>query len=285
MNKLLWAGIHRYLHSVLLWLAIAATVILSFLNAQRIRDWGLVDDVYPLGLWITTSIFISFMLGTQFSDRLFRNKLVIGYTKAQIYISEWILAVAMTCFLFLISTFTHAVIAPKALGAFSGIEFLRIMAGFLLFSIANSLLSLLISIFFSHKAAAPVICILLIFGMYWVTYTLEDELRRSEFTEVGIDLETGQVEILEEPIPNPRYVSGIKRDIYQFAFDVIPHAQSYRMVKILYQYVYCNHYPELTPDITEDDIRFLNTNFLYSIAFIFAISAVGYLHFGKKEFN
>ncbi len=66
------------------------------------------------------------------------------------------------------------------------------------------------------------ICILTAFALFFVTISLYSALAQPEMSEAAV-MTDGEMSI--EMMPNPNYISGIKREIYQFFLDFLPSGQ------------------------------------------------------------
>ena len=92
MAKLLRAGIRRYLHSIIFWLAFIATAAIACICATEAKKYG-VEDIYAVIGFLINAILIVMSVGREYSDGGFRNKVINGHTKGNIFISELILGV------------------------------------------------------------------------------------------------------------------------------------------------------------------------------------------------
>ena len=87
MQNLLCAGIRRYIRNIVFWLAIIATSVAATLCAVDTRK-HYFDDFYCVIVFISLAVVISWLVGRENDEGIFRNKTVAGYTKGQIFISE-----------------------------------------------------------------------------------------------------------------------------------------------------------------------------------------------------
>ena len=105
MNKLLRADFSRLFKSKEFWICAALMFAVSVGNALRAinsaknfsSDTKFYIDEYVFGLApytaIIPAVLISLFLGTEYSDKTIRNKLIIGHTRTNIYLADF-----MTCF-------------------------------------------------------------------------------------------------------------------------------------------------------------------------------------------
>ena len=77
----------------------------------------------------------------------------------------------------------------------------------------------------SRKATSVVICLLGVFVLLIVTVVIDGRLNAPEFIQ-GYEMSfNGQV-VDTVPEPNPRYLRGTERAVYQFLYDLLPTGQS-----------------------------------------------------------
>ena len=92
MKNLLRAGVRRYTYNIVFWLSIVFTIVVSVLSAKNTREFYF-DDFYCILIFFAFAVLISWIVGRENDEGIFRNKVVSGHTKGQIYISELILGV------------------------------------------------------------------------------------------------------------------------------------------------------------------------------------------------
>ena len=80
----------------------------------------------------------------------------------------------------------------------------------------------LITMLSSSKAASAVICLLIGFGILFLGISILDLLARPEMINQMV-MKDGK-EVLET-VENPAYLTGMKREIYQFILDILPSGQ------------------------------------------------------------
>ena len=85
-----------------------------------------------------------------------------------------------------------------------------------------------------NKALSAILCILVAFGMLFVTSYLQAILSQPE-TYTGYDLVDrgdGMLEEVEYTMDNPNYVRGWKRELYEFLADFIPAGQALQVTSL-----------------------------------------------------
>ena len=75
----------------------------------------------------------------------------------------------------------------------------------------------------SNKAVTVAISILFFFGLLLYASTIYNALGQPEFTNEILVTANGMD--MTDPVPNPAYVSGTKRAVYEFILDFLPTGQ------------------------------------------------------------
>lgn len=237
MNRLMHVGFFRLKKSRLFW---AAMILLAlegiYMPADawlEDRNTGLPDLTFFLAAHaifvpIILSVLIPLFVGTEHSDGVLRNKLIAGCTRREIYLSALAVnltaALTLTAAFFLCALATGACLLPMP-EDFNSLKLLMIcLIGPLVMDAAVCALFTLVGMLFSRKSTAAVICILAIFSMLMLAIALETELSQPEYWNDYAMTSEGVVQTGER-IYNPYYVSGMKRQVYQFLQDFLPGGQ------------------------------------------------------------
>lgn len=182
---------------------------------------------YVLLAGIAMAMFIPLFFGTEYDDGTIRNKLVVGHFRLSIYFANLITATAAAfafCGAYMLGAL--AVGAPL-LGWFemSLKTFLVFFVGTLVTTAAFAALYTLITMAFTRKATAAVVCVLAIFGMLASSFTIYTKLEAAEYI-TGYSLTADGEFMANEPTPNPKYLQGAKRKVYRFLYDFNPGGQA-----------------------------------------------------------
>lgn len=235
MRNLLQANLFRLRRDKTLWaclltvLGCSAGLMITWCleNAER---GALVElDVFYFRFAPMISFFYSvfgcLFLAAEYSEGTIRNKLVVGHTRCEVYLSNFLaIFAALLC-----------MAAAWLAGGLAGAPFL----GFLKMGAGEMLLCLAVIIGFTAAFSAIYTCIgmlndrrtavvatitvwlvLLLVAMSFEAALVEPELVSSAI--IGVDGEI--VEKLQKP--NPYYISGFQRDIYELVMDLLPTGQS-----------------------------------------------------------
>ena len=282
MSKLLRAGIRRYTKNIIFWICLGVAVVLGFLIGVNMADGGYIDDTYIMAEFFVFPILVSLILGREFSDGAFRNKIVTGHTKGMIFISECILSVMACLSLYLVITLISVIINIGVLLSIPIGIAVKFFIGFTLLHISVVIILTAICMFIPRPAIMVVVSLLLVFGILAGANSLYNRLNSPEtFTKYEID-ENGKRYPTDEVIENPRYVSGTKREIYQALYYSLPAGQMTEYVNVIAPYLKDN--VEL-PALTTEDEQILTICPLYSIGVIIVIFSTGYIFFRKKDFK
>lgn len=238
MSKLLSAGFIRLRKSIyfrLCIIAISAITVMTMLHGCRqalsdtasILNYSLDRYYFNLAptLGIFWAVFSSFFIGTEYSDGALRNKLIVGRTRASVYLSNLIVTSAAT----LIMT------AVWLISGLCGIPVLGIWkmpANELLISILTYFftcvaLSSLLTAFqmsLSNKAVSAVLSVLFYLCLIICASFLYNSLCEPEMIS-GVVMNADNGIQMSEPLPNPSYVGGIKRDVYSILLNILPTGQ------------------------------------------------------------
>lgn len=242
MSKLLQAGFLRIRKNrvfigglILSFLFIAAILINQKTQSiQYGHSPGLDNFLFggPIAVSIILSVLCSLFVGTEYSDGTIRNKLIVGHTRTGIYFSNFILCVFAAVLMYLV-TLAAAFVLGIPLFGLPTIKlsfFLIIFADGLLLCVAYAALYNMISMLCSSKSHANIICILAAFFLLMTGMILFQMLNAPETIPVAEFSLNGEISV--EEIANPQYLTGMKREIYQFFFDLLPGGQVIQLANL-----------------------------------------------------
>ncbi len=182
---------------------------------------------YAAFIGILAAEFISLFLGTEYSDATLRNKIAVGHSRLSIYAANLITGFAASLMCIAGYMLSCLAVGTPLLGWFSK------PAPLLLCAIAGSVLMLaafcaiftFVAMNCAKKSTSVVICLLGVFALLLAAVYLNGRLEAPEFI-TGYEL-SGNGEIVDAvPEPNPNYLTGAKREVYQFLYDLLPTGQS-----------------------------------------------------------
>lgn len=280
MSKLLRAGIYRYRTSRLFWAAMVGSIVLGMMYGSGVEE----TMIFVPFQFIITSIMISMFIGAQHSDGGFRNKIVAGYTKTQIVVAELILNTGLSVMLYLIHSISYAVLHVEMLQKFPKNVMIHIFFNCLCLSVFVAVVHTVCSCLISSKTKAGVINVVLFVMMLFVGFELIDALNEGKIFEMERTTTSGEVIYYEEP--NPNYVGGTKRKIYQAIYDSLPYFQvDYYLYDIIDEFDqwWGTHDTDEEMRLTKSEQRTLNRHTMYSLGLTVVIASTGIIIFRKTD--
>jgi ABC-type transport system involved in multi-copper enzyme maturation permease subunit len=183
--------------------------------------------IFPVFIGIVSAAFCSLFIGTEYSDGTIRNKLIVGHTRNAVYLSNLIACSAAGIFMCLSYIAAVTALGLPLLG-FSERSMWPVAALILvafIMVIATTALFTLLCMLNQNKATAAVVCILVIVALLVLASMINAELEAPQyfdnyiFTDSLGNAEAGRM-------INPQYLTGMKREIYQFILDFLPTGQA-----------------------------------------------------------
>lgn len=277
MRKLLSANFSRMFRSKIYWLcAIFMTGFAAFSVCSRYFQtikyenfpYSTADGLWFIGgmyISVIIAVFVSLWIGTDYSDGTFRNKIMVGHTRRKLYFSN--LIVCNVCAL-IIHIAYMLVIAGMAWWLLKPFETpIRVLCVMSLVSvlslIALTSIFVLIAMLIHTKAIGAVVSLLVAMLLIIASMTIYNMLDAPEYIE-PIEMTINGELVQMEPQPNPRYLDGTKREIYQHTLNLIPTGQMIQYGELAYP---------------EDLACFP----LYSLAVILLSTGIGTAIFKKKD--
>ena len=242
MSRLLSAGYSRLWRNKVFWLEMGAVLVYAvvfMLNGcrQAAANGGVgysLDQFYfhfAVSVGLFGAIFTSLFIGTEYSDGAIRNKFVVGHSRAAVYLSN--LLVSGSAMLLMAGVWMlAALIGVPSLGFWrtGAANLLLYLLIAVLFMAALTALFTLVGMNVSGKAASAVASLLLALGLLLTASLLYNSLSQPEMTN-EIIVTTEGID-MTEPVPNPSYVSGAKREAYMFLMDALPTGQGLLMANL-----------------------------------------------------
>lgn len=202
------------------------------LGAEYFSADGLI---FVGGIYVVfvVAVVIGIFIGTEYGDGTIRNKLVVGHKRKSIYASKLVVCGAA-------SLIMHGsyIVASLAAGnlllegtTMEGKEILLFIAAGSAAMLAMTAILLLISMSIQSKAAGSVVCLLVTMVMLFASLTIWQRLQAPKYSdgysymnEITREIKTG------EKVENPRYLTGVKRNVYEFLNNFLPISQLYQVV-------------------------------------------------------
>ncbi|MCM1328776.1 MAG: ABC transporter permease [Ruminococcus sp.] len=243
MNKLLRANFMRLAKNKVFW----GCMIFMFTDALNTlismytehKRYGIVWDEnaafgQTVAVALISAIFVGLFIGTEHSNGTMRNKFVVGHTRAAVYSANFAVCVFASLMLHIayfltvllggIIMFDNFVVSPEKL--------LFNFAVSLIVAAAYAAVVLPVSMLVASKSSGVTAVILTALVLMIAAMVIGSGLNEPEFHSDEMltvtDL-SGNVEVTEPQKENPYYISGVKREIYEALYDIIPTCQGLRI--------------------------------------------------------
>lgn len=171
----------------------------------------------------------SLFLGAEFEGNALRNKLIVGHTRAEVYFSAY-LTVMAACLLIL-----AAMLGGAGVSGWLRYRDFQMAGGQLAYLILCCILctmvfSAICVAFLMNVPRKPAIFVTLLFlAMLYSTSFFGARLNEAEMVYDGIAISMdGGVEF-GDLIPNPAYVSGTTRKVFELLYDLLPTGQTIQL--------------------------------------------------------
>lgn len=267
MNKLLSANLMRIRKSKLFWglliLMFVFGLYMVFLLTQQSggKFFNPLHEIFfdfALVISLAAAIFSSFFLGAEYSDGTIRNKLVVGHLRTNIYFAN-LIANIVAAFCMNLAYLAAVIAVGMPLVGFGKVDawgVIMALFGAFMMTVAFCSVFTMISMACSNKAITAVVSILSIFLLLYAAVCIQTRLAEPE---IQPEYEYSE----NEPIPNPQYLRGTKRTVYEFFYDFLPTGQA-----IQYSDMTAVHLWQMP---------------LYSLLISIAVTAVGTILFKRKD--
>lgn len=285
MSKLIRADFARLWKSRVFWIGMVYSFMIGVLAAVNpYRESLMYQDYNPsfdnflftncMFMPIASAAFVGLFVGTDYSNGTIRNKLIVGHTRIAIYFSNLIVSVAALVIIHLTNIVTVIVIgAPLVGNREMPVDYLITLAVLSIITVvALCAVFLVMSMLITSKANASVEAIILSVILLMAGMMINSRLSEPEYYDAFsveyYDGETGEmIREINEKERNPLYLTGMKREVYEFLNDFLPGCQ---LVRISEQ------------NIEESKIPLLPA---YSLSITVAATACGVFFFRRKNLN
>lgn len=285
MYKLLNAGFSRLIKNKIFWGIVIITIIIALgLVLNRISSSGFFENEiepvltnYILFIGFFIAIFTSLFVGTEYSDGAIRNKIVVGHTRKNIYLSNLIISIAVGLFIEFVYLILVMIIGIPTLG---GLQipidkFLFILLDMVLIIIAYSSIFNFITLMCSDITIATVVCILVFIGMFVVSeFVVSPIANDKKYYSNYVTNENGEVIETQKHL-NPNYVGDFAKQVYKNILYIIPSGQASQIQSTMSNLSYEND-----RYMTDTDIKLAG---LYSLGLIIVINGIGIYFFKRKD--
>ncbi|MCM1188757.1 MAG: ABC transporter permease [bacterium] len=237
MNKLLCAGFARLWKNKIFWagiLLMPAFLVFVMLSDYRLMQSG--GPAYTLDLFVPgcmmffgcfTAVFAALFLGTEYSDGTIRNKLIAGHGRISLYLSTLLLTAAASLLVCAVSVLVTFAVGLPLFGPPTNLSGLlqKLGAGLLLI-LSYSALFTLPAMLIHNKPILSVTCVIAYFALLFAAIYVTARLEAPEYIENSYTLSVNGAIVPQDPYPNPGYLQGTARTVFEFFRDFLPTGQS-----------------------------------------------------------
>ena len=236
MSMLLSENFYWLLKNKVFWITVCLT---GFFQAAMVYDryhinklsefetYTLNDAVFEFlpFLGFVFAVFITLFLGRENSDGTIRNKIIAGHKRECVYLSNFIICIVGITVMYGVYTVVGFIGVPL-LGKWQGGAenyILYVLAG-LFICAAFAAIFTMISMLVTNVPIAVVLSVIVALVMVFFSSMIYQQLCQAEFTREFIKMSASGAEYGPE-IPNPAYVSGVRRQVYAFLGEFLPSGQ------------------------------------------------------------
>lgn len=266
MRRLLRASFRRLFRDGVFWMLVVATLVIATFSTLLSGLQSSTDDVMHTSiracvmyLWIAAVVFCVNFNGAEYVDGAMRNKVIAGNSRASLYFSMLLTDLVAILILFAVyvlpfiagGAMVHAMLDVAQFWLFAGITMGACVAGTFFFQMLTTVLP---------KSA--IICFIIAIGLFIYSASVWSELQEPP-TYVDYEMTVDGSLRAGDEVENPGYVSGTKRQIYEFLMRVLPTGQGLMLAE-----------------------GYENPGMLvYSAAWCIVMGATGVLLFRRKDLN
>lgn len=242
MSKLLSANMMRLKKSKCFWGGFIFMLVIGMffpiMNYIDMKHAGYINnldkDFFTCAIFVSVilSIFCSLFEGTEYSDGTIRNKIIIGHKRIDIYLANLLTSMFAGLILCMIFFVVYLCIGIPLLGFFK--TDIKII---LLFTVTVIMLAFAFSSFFTmiamlngNKTITAVVSILSVFLLMLVGTYVNARLGEPKMVPAYTSINGSPM--YEEDTPNPNYLTGTERKVYQFFYDFLPGGQVVQCVSM-----------------------------------------------------
>ena len=240
MRNLLYAGFSRLWRSASFWVSVAVmAAIAAFELAVSYQPMlqgaeGILDNRYMIFVLVSgvvLSAFCSLFIGTEYSDGVMRNKIAVGNSRAAVYLAD--LTVCITAGILVCCGYIlpMVVVGVPLLGPFTMSVPALLWFTLCAFIMTAALCAIftMIAMLNQNKAVVAIICIFLAYFILFLGIYLNSRLTEQAVIPAREYIENGQI-LVREAMPNPAYVQGLKRRIFEVLYD-LPGCQAVQLLE------------------------------------------------------
>lgn len=245
MNKLLSAGFSRLWKNKVFWggvLLMSGFFVLVLLS--NYREMLKYDEPYRIAYTLDTflsgcfmligcftAIFTALFFGTEYSDGTIRNKLIVGHSRISVYLSSLVICYAASLLVCAAAVLvTLAVGVPMFGMPIQPFLVLQKFAVGIVMTASFSGLFTLCAMLIHNKPILSVVCIIGFFVLLFIAIYIMNRLEAPELIS-GYELSVSGEIVPTNLEPNPQYLRGTTRAVYEFFQDFLPTGQGFQLAQ------------------------------------------------------
>ncbi len=247
MGNLLRANFLRLGKSKLFWVCLAVFIAVGVLSAAEEFRFQVslgtdlsVPEVtqykallerqffqYAAYIGILAAALISLFLGTEYSDGAIRNKIFAGHSRTAVYLAGLITGFTASALCMVGYMLSCLAVGVPLLGWFTKPAALlaNAVVGSVVMLAAFCAIFTFVTMNCPKKSTSVVVCLLGVFLLLFAASYLYSRLEEPEFIQ-GYELSVNGQLVTAQPEPNPLFLQGLERQVYQFLFDLLPAGQA-----------------------------------------------------------
>lgn len=236
MPKLLRANFSRLLHdrafrllSALMAFFGTSMAVVNAVHARQDGEIWVMDYtifIYVILAPIVNAVLTALFIGNDCSSGTMRNKRIAGHRRGIIYLANLLVCICAgicLCLAFALPQAAAGLLLKGELNAAPTTILLYVGLSFALM-IAFTALFTLIAMLCQNKSHTTAGCILLTFALLFAGVYISSTLEEPEYLAAYSYTENG-VTVEEPEQRNPYYITGMKRQVYEFLQDLTPGGQ------------------------------------------------------------
>lgn len=236
MPKLLRANFSRLLHdrafrllSALMAFFGTSMAVVNAVHARQDGEIWVMDYtifIYVILAPIVNAVLTALFIGNDYSSGTMRNKRIAGHRRGIIYLANLLVCICAgicLCLAFALPQAAAGLLLKGELNAAPATILLYVGLSFALM-IAFTALFTLIAMLCQIKSHTTAGCILLTFALLFAGVYISSTLEEPEYLAAYSYTENG-VTVEEPEQRNPYYITGMKRQVYEFLQDLTPGGQ------------------------------------------------------------
>lgn len=236
MPKLLRANFSRLLHdrafrllSALMAFFGTSMAVVNAVHARQDGEIWVMDYtifIYVILAPIVNAVLTALFIGNDYSSGTMRNKRIAGHRRGIIYLANLLVCICAgicLCLAFALPQAAAGLLLKGELNAALTTILLYVGLSFALM-IAFTALFTLIAMLCQNKSHTTAGCILLTFALLFAGVYISSTLEEPEYLAAYSYTENG-VTVEEPEQRNPYYITGMKRQVYEFLQDLTPGGQ------------------------------------------------------------